>query len=153
MRPEQLKRLLAQLPERLPLTDALEEGAGTAWYSSQKEHWQGWLAGYSGPGAYGRMNWERDARFIYNHFQCPPGLLWMAEALRLDPALLRAGLDAILNAPRSLASQCAAFRRVVPWEMIDAALQSLERSLDADLKRVPVRTNSHTNARSFWPEE
>src|ERR1700730_18668119 len=52
------------------------------WYSSQKEHWMGWLSEYDGPGAYGRKSWTgRTAEFVYNHINCPPMLLWLAGAV------------------------------------------------------------------------
>ncbi len=131
MTPEEFRHLIGNLSEHAPITEALERqqrtGAGYgAWYRSQKEHWLGWLGEYGGPGAYGRQSWDRDARFIYNHFQCAPGLLWLTEAVKLKAATL-AGRDAILSAGGRPATQCAAFRRAVPWEVLEEALK-LKRS-------------------------
>jgi hypothetical protein len=74
MTPISLRKHIARLPENTPhhlaLTHALKIGAGYdgAWYTSEKEHWMGWLAEYDGPGAYGRQSDQRcDARFVYNH--------------------------------------------------------------------------------------
>lgn len=52
-----IKRLNPDTPKHKALEHELGEGVGyrNAWYSSQKEHWLGWLAEYSGPGAYGRQ--------------------------------------------------------------------------------------------------
>jgi len=42
--------------------------ANGVWYTSQKEHWLGWLSEYNGPGAYDRKIWRgRSAKFAYNH--------------------------------------------------------------------------------------
>lgn len=51
-----IKLLDADLPRHKELEADLAEGVGYgAWYSSQKEHWLGWLAEYDRPGAYGRV--------------------------------------------------------------------------------------------------
>lgn len=89
MTPLEFRALIERLPEKAPLAELFNErdnlqGVGRVWYRNQKEHWLGWLAEYNGPGAYGRKNSNRDAKFIYNHFQCSPGLLWLAEASGVD---------------------------------------------------------------------
>lgn len=130
MTPLQLRALLEKLPEKVPMTDAFEAKKDSqsshphsTWYRSQKEHWLGWLGEYSGPGAYARKNANRDAQFIYNHFQCSPGLLWLAEASGVSPKLLILGRDAMQRAGERPASQCAAFRKVVPWKVVDEAIK------------------------------
>ena len=132
MTPRQLRSLLEELPESVPITDALEaekcpqsSRLSSTWYKSQKEHWLGWLGEYDGPGAYGRKNAIRDAqfKFIYNHFQCSPDLLWLAEAFGVDEKLLVLGRDAMRKARASPASQCAAFRKVVSWEVVEATIK------------------------------
>ena len=70
-----IRQLDPGTPMHLRLSEALKEGAGFggAWYTSQKQHWLGWLRDYSGPGAYGRKaKAARGARFVYNHGQCAP---------------------------------------------------------------------------------
>lgn len=104
---------------------ALQEGHGfgTAWYRSQKEHWLGWVGEYNGSGEYGRKTISgRDARFIFNHIQCAPMLFWLAEALGIDEVKLDAAFEAAVFAPKRNASQCAAFRRVISWDMIEPEL-------------------------------
>lgn len=130
MTPNQLRRRIKWLdpntPQHLQLSAALNEGAGfnNAWYRSQKEHWLGWLAEYAGPGAYGRTyDPSRDAKFVYNHIQCAPMLFWLAEAIDVPAAVLESAERAILNAPSRNASQCAAFRKIVPWQDIESAVR------------------------------
>ena len=62
------------LPEDMP------HGNPRVWYRTQKEHWLGWLEGYDGPGAYGRTQANRDAKFAYNHIVEPKMLLWLVDA-------------------------------------------------------------------------
>ena len=49
-------------------------------------------------------------------------LFWIAEAPGLPEADLDRAYQDILAAPKGNASQCAALRRVFPWEVIEAAL-------------------------------
>lgn len=97
-------------------------GGGRRWYACQQEHLLGWLAEYDGPGFYGRADPNRSAAFIYNHFQCAPGLAWLAEAAGVDSALVTAGCDAARATGRRSAAQCGAFRRLVPWGLVEQAL-------------------------------
>ncbi len=95
---------------------------GDVWYSTQKQHWTGWLDHYDGPGHYGRQRWDRDTKFVYNHIQCAPMLLWLAEAAGLpDETLVEASQSALAAGPR-LASQVAALRRIIPWTQVEGAL-------------------------------
>jgi len=131
MNPATLREYIKTLPADTPLHRELEhrlgEGVGyrNAWYSSQKEHWLGWLGEYNGPGAYGRLTAKRrDAQYAYNHGQCAPMLFWLAEALELPAPQLAAAYAAVTDAPRRGASQCGAFRKVIAWPNIEAALAS-----------------------------
>lgn len=60
-----------------------------------------------------------DARAAYNHLQCAPALLWLAEALGEDPAVINRAIDAVGAVARNGASQCGAVRREVPWGRIE----------------------------------
>jgi hypothetical protein len=100
VRTAQLVRVISALPQRQPLTDAYERsvnryrlGGREVWYRSQKEHLQGWLDEYGGPGAYGRKNPGQDARFFYNHLRCAAGLMWLAEALGADADQVAAAIE------------------------------------------------------------
>lgn len=92
------------------------------WYTSQKEHWLGWLSEYGGPGYYGRKNSHRSAEFIYNHIVCPPMVLWLAEASGIPKARVSKAKEAALSAPPKLQAQSAAIRKIIPWKMIEARL-------------------------------
>ena len=128
--PSSLKRKILKLRATLPHTSAFERALTVrglwnthgVWYRSQKEHWIGWLSEYNGPGYYGRSNWRRSAEFIYNHIVCPPMVLWLGEAVGIPETTVRKAKRAALLAGPRLPAQCAAIRRVVPWEMIQTHL-------------------------------
>ena len=130
MTPRTLASKIAKLPAILPITTSFERdlrklriwGTASVWYSTQKEHWIGWLKGYGGPGYYERKNWNRDAEFVYNHIVCPPMVLWLGEASGISLILIRKAKIAGLSAGPSLSAQSAAIRRVVPWELIQDRL-------------------------------
>lgn len=124
-----LLRHIDRLPADTPMLAATLEAhvAGLkdrgVWYRTQKEHLQGWLRDYSGPGAYGRKGGPgRDAKFFYNHFQCAPGLFWLAEAAGVANPKLKAAVAAVTAAGPNLARQCAALRREIPWSEVEASL-------------------------------
>lgn len=115
-----LAHLLKHRDSHYPISDAYELAhlPGTHWWSSQKEHVTAWFAELAGPGAYGRKSRDLDARHGYTHFQCAPGLLWIAEALGEHPDTVQRAADIAGGVGRP-ASQCAAIRRVIPWERIE----------------------------------
>jgi hypothetical protein len=117
------------------LEQALGEGIGFgAWYSSQKEHWLGWLGEYDGPGAYGRQTGKaRGARYVYNHIQCAPMLFWLAEALEVEENALDAAFEAVLAAPKRNASLCAALRRVIPWDVVASVNAEVKFPISAEV--------------------
>lgn len=85
---ETMIKLVDTLPTETRLLRSLEEalqvgvGFGSAWYSSQKEHWSRWLAEYETTGVYGRSpNSGMNARAIYNRLSCAPMAFWFAEAV------------------------------------------------------------------------
>lgn len=120
-----LVRVIQRLPVEQPITDAYEAtgpmGVATpaSGWTNQKEHLLGWFSEISGPGAYDRQSRTWDAKAAYNHFQCAPGLLWLAEALGEEPSRVTLAVESVIAAPRRAASQCAAVRRVIPWERIE----------------------------------
>ena len=127
-----LRQAILDLPTRQPVTDRLERDKergtkyGRVWYGSQKEHWLGWLFHYEGPGFYGRQRWDRTAEFVYNHINCAPMVLWLVEASGVDTALVRRASRSIV-AGNSGPTQCSVVRRVVPWEVVEAALLRRQR--------------------------
>ena len=129
MTPATLRRLIAKLPEYPPVTTAYvamnadAPGAQPPWYKSQREHGLGWLNQYHGPGAYQRKTFDHDAKFAYNHFQCPAGVLWLGEAAGVDVATVcRASRAAHAGAPWP-STQCAAIRRIIAWSEVEARLR------------------------------
>lgn len=118
-------RLNQAVPRYRELEKAISDGPSKAWYSSQKEHWMGWLREYDGPGAYGRATHSgRDARYIYNHIQCAPMLFWLAEAVGVPDAQLDAAFKAVVESKPRGASQCGALRKVIPWDEIETRIDA-----------------------------
>jgi len=130
MTPHQLAARIRNLRETVPITTEFERvltrrdiwSSSRAWYTTQKEHWLGWLKGYDGEGHYHRKNWLRSAEFVYNHINCPPMVLWLAEASGAPRAKVAKAKQAALSAKPHLPTQSAAIRRIIPWEMIEVCL-------------------------------
>jgi hypothetical protein len=88
MTPKQLAAKIRPLRAMPPLSTEYERvltkrgvwSRDGVWYTTQKQHWLGWLKEYHGPGYYGRKNFRRSAEFAYNHIVCPPMVLWLGEA-------------------------------------------------------------------------
>jgi hypothetical protein len=111
-----LRQAIRRLPADDPVVDPKK------WYTTQKQHWIGWLGEYHGPGFYGRKaGSRRDAEFAYNHIVEPKMLLWLVAAVGVESALVE---RARRSAQRSstLAGKAAAVRRHVPWSVIAANL-------------------------------
>ena len=98
MTPQELRRRLALLDPVGTVTESLELALDgprprTTWYETQQEHLLEWLREYSRPGYYGRANSDRTAEFVYKHFKCAPGLMWIAQAAGAPRALLIGNSD------------------------------------------------------------
>jgi hypothetical protein len=133
--PAQLRSMIAKLSASHPFTDEFSDRwkdrpycAGAAreatgvWYTTQHEHWLGWLEGYEGPGAYGRQDSSRSARFVYNHIVNPQMLIYLAEAVGIHSQRLQeAAAAALTHRGETMSSMSGAIRKVVPWEVIQAA--------------------------------
>jgi hypothetical protein len=111
----QFRNAIKHLPE-----DESKERKGI-WYLTQKQHWLGWLGGYYGPGGYNRKNWNRDAKFAYNHIVCPDMLFYLAHAIPLRQELIDA-VDQAYNLDASLMARSGAIRKAAPWGEIYQAL-------------------------------
>jgi hypothetical protein len=134
MTPNSLRRKISKLRIAAPVTESYGKAliareiwsSKDVWYSSQKEHWMGWLAGYNGPGAYGRKSWSgRTAEFVYNHINCPPMVLWLAEAAGVPKKDILAAKRSALAGARNRGSHCALIRRAIPWQVIEERLQAI----------------------------
>lgn len=92
------------------------------WYTTQKEHWLGWLAEYDEPGAYRRISGQRrDARYAYNHIVEPKMLTWLVEAVGMEPDLVEAVKRASTEGDTMMACS-GAIRRLAPWERVFATM-------------------------------
>ncbi len=127
MSPQELAVRIKSLPERAPVCDEFEKelkkigmsDIERRWYTTQKEHWLGWLSEYDGPGYYGRQTSDgKDAKYVYNHIMNPEMLLWFCEASGVPADTVRLAKDAALSAKRTYPSHAAAIRKVIPWQMI-----------------------------------
>jgi hypothetical protein len=132
MTPQELRRRLARLHPVGPVTESLERalrrpGQREPWYMTQQEHLLGWLRDYDGPGYYGRTSWDRTAEFVYNHFNCAPGLLWIAEAAGAPRLLLLRAKRAVLAAGPRNPAQSAAVRRIFQWVEVERLLYRQDR--------------------------
>jgi hypothetical protein len=135
MTPLGLARKIAKLHARTPITNnferalfatrLLDEDKEKRKYSSQKQHWIGWLSEYHGSGYYGRKTKiSRQADFVYRHIVCPPMLLWLAEASGVSKTKILAAKRSALTASRSLPSMSAAIRKIIPWQAIEVQLRA-----------------------------
>jgi hypothetical protein len=133
--PAQLRKAIARLSSASPLTDrfstrwrALRRSGGeqrekrSVWYSTQQEHWDGWLRGYEGPGAYGRVNWSRSAEFVYNHVVNPQMLVYVAEAAGIERDALETAIEGALTNRATMSAMSGAVRRAVRWSALKQAL-------------------------------
>jgi hypothetical protein len=92
------------------------------WYTTQKEHWLGWLGEYHSPGAYGRKSdAKRDASYAYNHIVEAKMLLWLIEAAGVRRELVSAARRACIVAS-SLQQKSAVIRKHVLWDEIETLL-------------------------------
>jgi len=112
-----------QVVEQLPSdTPVLKGHPGYNNYTTQKDHWLGWLNPSSGTGTYPRSDApNRNARYVYNHIMEPKMLLWLIEAAQVENAQVQAATQAA-RAAASMAGASAAIRKVVPWPIVESAL-------------------------------
>lgn len=118
-------RKISMLTTPTPLADAFDREHGQIkgrWWSSQREHLSIWCFHYP----YGDVKgFEHtpgtSARQMYNCFGRPETLLWLAEALGEEEAVLRDVIDAIKDIP-SCRTACAKVRKQIPFDRILALL-------------------------------
>jgi hypothetical protein len=130
MTPQQLAARIRKLPETAPITTEFERvltkrgiwSRNGVWYTTQKEHWLGWLSEYSGPGYYGRKSSRRSAELVYNHIVRPPMVLWLGEASGVPRAIVATAKQSALSSSPNFQAQSAAIRKIIPWDLIDNRL-------------------------------
>jgi hypothetical protein len=125
MTPQQLRARILKLKESHPLAAHFEDAIRQrktrkkdVWYSSQKEHWLGWLKEYDGPGFYGRETWDVTAETVYNRVVNPAMVLWLGAAAGVPRARVQEAIDAALAAKPSMSAQSGAIRKFIPWSLI-----------------------------------
>jgi hypothetical protein len=114
---------IRRLPPDSPVHDPRK------WYQTQHEHWIRWLEGYTGPGAYSRKRSPPpDARSVYNRIVEPKMLLWLIEAVGIDAERVAAAKASVMGATTMMHAS-GRVRRLVPWEMVAAALATPRRGV------------------------
>lgn len=121
---DQSVQWLAKAIQRLPADTAVPVGTpGYNNYTTQKDHWLGWLNPTSGTGTYPRADApNRNARYVYNHIMEPKMLLWLVSAAQVEINKVQAASQAASSAA-SMAGASAAIRKAVPWPVVAAALE------------------------------
>lgn len=122
--PSESIQWLASAIARLPSDEPVLSGSpGYNSYTTQKDHWLGWLNPAAGTGTYPRAGGsDRDACDVYNRIVEPKLLLWLAEAAEVNPDL-RVAATADASSKVKLASKSAAVRRHIPWSVLAEALR------------------------------
>lgn len=129
-----LRRLVAGFPEEPERTSALERkiqiGAGfhNKWYSSQREHWLGWLSLKARENELDNKSFQPPR--IWSGLKCSPMLFWMAEVAGADGQTLDQ-LEAVSIAaaqirPNDGNPHGVEFRKILPWNDVEALLVSSE---------------------------
>lgn len=117
-------QLLTKLEAHLPISDAYEEAHPQKrgrWWKSQRGHMSNWFSSQNsnGAGAYSRNAANQSAKRCYNRLLSDAGLLWMNEAMDIDPAKVQAAADAAANEPDHR-KRCGIIRKHLPWEPLVA---------------------------------
>lgn len=106
----------------MPISDAFAQEFpqrhGT-WWSSQREHMFGWFAQQLtlGNGKFTRNAPNPSARVTYFRLNSGPAIVWIAEALGVDPETVQAAVDAAHAEPNKR-KHCGLLRQHLPWSLI-----------------------------------
>jgi hypothetical protein len=116
---------LIDVIQKLPSDKEVSIGTqGYNLYRTQKSHWLGWLDTKSNTGTYYRKDApNRGAKFVYNHIMEPKMLLWLISASGVDMKLVTQAEENAANA-KTMASSCAAIRKVVSWEALELVISN-----------------------------
>lgn len=110
--------------QKLPADEPVRRGTpGYNTYTTQKDHWLGWLDPSADTGTYSRKSKPGSgARVVYNRIVEPKLLVWLITATKVPEDLIK---NAITEADSvaSLASKSAAIRKHVPWDVVARALK------------------------------
>ncbi|MDB4847182.1 hypothetical protein OAI02_01635 [Candidatus Pseudothioglobus singularis] len=123
MSPYSVEKLINVI-KKLPADKEVPSGTqGYSRYHSQKAHWLGWLSKKPGAKYYRQDAPNRGAKFVYNHIMEPKMLLWLITASGVDNKLVANAQKDSDNA-RTMASSCAAIRKVVSWEDLELIISN-----------------------------
>ena len=115
---------LINVIKKLPADKEAPSGTqGYSRYRTQKAHWLGWLSKKPGAKYYRQDAPNRGAKFVYNHIMEPKMLLWLITASGVDNKLIANAQKDSDNA-RTMASSCAAIRKVVSWEDLELIISN-----------------------------
>ena len=115
---------LINVIKKLPADKEVPSGTqGYSRYHTQKAHWLGWLSKKPGAKYYRQDAPNRGAKFVYNHIMEPKMLLWLITASGVDNKLVANAQKDSDNA-RTMASSCAAIRKVVSWEDLELIISN-----------------------------
>lgn len=94
---------------------------------TEREHMVSWFGANptEGSGPYSRKKGNNDARTCYNRLQNAASLLWIAEAVGADSALVRRAYEAAVSCD-DRCKACGAIRREIPWECVEAGCLELK---------------------------
>lgn len=89
---------------------------------TEREHMVSWFSSNptEGSGQYSRKKGNNDARTCYNRLQNAASLLWIAEAVGVDGALVQRAYEAATPCDDRRAA-CRAIRAKILWERVEAA--------------------------------
>ena len=131
---QKLLEAVSNFPPQTPFSERLtavlgtqkqNEESGTDPRRTMKDSLLGWLGEYDKPGYYKRGDPGQSAKFMYNHLQSAPAIIYLAEAVGVSEELLaravQAASDPLL---RTRASQCGAVRELIPWRAVEMRLES-----------------------------
>ena len=128
-------RFLAGLDPYPPITERLKaeiaKTRGPARNNSERDHMATWFSSQVGLGGgeYSRRRPNYSARVTYNRLLSAPGLIWISEALDIDPIRSQRAADIALGTGR-VNTKCREIRKLFSWgEIAD------HTALLADLKQ------------------
>lgn len=116
---EKFAAILEYLDPAPEATKALDKWGTKA--KSQKAHMVGWFFSQVTTGAKGftRYKGNTSSAEAYNRLLNPGAMLWIADALGEDFAILQQAAQAAIKAEKvNYRGRCSAFRSVIPWTRI-----------------------------------
>lgn len=117
-------KFLARLDPHPPITEALKAALANrsgrpSRNDTERAHMSSWFTSQTttGQGAYSRRRPNYSARVTYNRLLSTPGLIWISEALDIDPERSQEAADLALG-PGRVNERCRAIRKIFPWPEI-----------------------------------